>query len=229
MYAVLGERWASRHGCLDHFVLAPIANPESVNAWFMMGFGVQTVHALKALDGINPSEPPTIPRIEMRKSEPGDRDALCDLSDIIWRQQIKAPTWAIMPPENVADTREGWAELVDDATVAVYLAFYEGKAVACQAYFPAESEDDNLLIPDHCARFTVAGSREVVRGKGVQWALMHHALGWLKENGYQYCETDWRSANLLARRTWPRHGYKPVAYRLHRRLDPRSLWAKGLD
>src|SRR5947207_5689691 len=116
-----------------------------------------------------------------------------------------------MPPENGAESREGWAELVDDATVAAYLAFYEGKAVACQAYFPAPPADDDLLIPDHCARFTVAATRQVVRGKGVQTALMQHALGWLKENSYQYCETDWRSTNLLASRTWRRHGYKPVA------------------
>jgi hypothetical protein len=45
--------------------------------------------------------------------------------------------------------------------------------------------------------------------------------------GFRYCETDWRSANLLASRFWPRQGFRPVAYRLARRIDPRIAWANG--
>ncbi len=229
LYAALGERWVSTYGCFDHFVLVPVADPALVNLWFMLSFGVQQVHALKALEALEPAEPPNIPGIEFRRAGPNDRQALIEMSDIIWRHQIKAPVWAIMPPENIAENREGWAELADDASVAVYLAFCQGQVVACQGYFPGEAADDNLLLPEHCARLTVAGTREVVRGKGVQKALAQLGLAWLKDSGYPYCETDWRSTNLLAARTWPRHGYQPVGYRLHRRIDPRTLWAKGLD
>jgi GNAT superfamily N-acetyltransferase len=229
MYAALGDRWVSTYGCFDHFMLTPISDPALVNAWFMLSFGVQQVHALKALADHEPSEPPVLPEIEIRKAGPSDRDALAEMSDVIWRHQITAPVWAIMPPENVADQREGWAELADDATVGAFLASYQGKVVASQAYFPSEPSEDNLLYPESCARFTGAGTREVVRGKGVQQALTQHGLTWLKENGFQFCETDWRSTNLLAAHTWPRHGYRPIAYRLHRRLDQRVMWAKGLD
>jgi GNAT superfamily N-acetyltransferase len=227
LYAALGERWVSTYGCFDHFVLVPIADPALVHLWFMLSFGVQQVHALKALEALEPAGPPDMPGIEVRRAGPDDRQALIEMSDIIWRHQIEAPVWGIMPPENVAETREGWAELVDDASVAVYLAFCQGKAVACQGYFPGEAADDNLLLPERCARLSVAGTREAVRGKGIQRALAQLALAWLKAGGYPYCETDWRSTNLLAARAWPRHGYQPVGYRLHRHVDSRILWARG--
>jgi hypothetical protein len=35
----------------------------------------------------------------------------------------------------------------------------------------------------------------------------------------------WRSTNLLTARFWPRQGFRPVAYRLVRRVDQRIAWA----
>jgi len=229
LYAVLAERWVSTYGCLDHFILTPIANAALVNAWFMLSFGVQQVYALKVVSAFEASDLPMLSDIDIRKAGSMDREAMADMSDVIWRQQIQAPVWAIMPPENVAETRDGWGEIVDDATAAVFLAFMQGKAVASQCYYSSEAQDDNLLVPDRCAALTVAVTREAFRGQGVQHALTQYALAWLKDNGFEYVEADWRSTNLLASRTWPRHGYQPVAYRLHRRIDPSILWAKGLD
>lgn len=34
-----------------------------------------------------------------------------------------------------------------------------------------------------------------------------------------------RSTNLLASRFWPRLGFRPIAYRLVRRVDQRIAWA----
>jgi len=46
-------------------------------------------------------------------------------------------------------------------------------------------------------------------------------------NGYRYCEVDWRSTSLQAGRFWPRRGFRPMVYRLARRIDPRIAWANG--
>ena len=45
--------------------------------------------------------------------------------------------------------------------------------------------------------------------------------------GYRYCITDWRSTNLQASRFWPRFGFRPVGYRLVRRIDGRIAVAGG--
>ena len=45
--------------------------------------------------------------------------------------------------------------------------------------------------------------------------------------GYDYCETDWRSANRGVARMLPRYGFHPIAYRLVRRVDARIAWAPG--
>ena len=67
-------------------------------------------------------------------------------------------------------------------------------------------------------------SRCEARGLGVGTVLTETALAWAHEQGYVTCVTDWRSANLLAARFWPRQGFRPTAYRLYRsiRLTPRD-------
>jgi ribosomal protein S18 acetylase RimI-like enzyme len=107
----------------------------------------------------------------------------------------------------------------------VWLALRQGQAVGCQGYFPAEPADDDMLIPEQCTRLTVAGTREWARGRGIGQALTRHGLAHARASGYRYCETDWRSTNLLSSRFWPRQGFRPVAYRLVRRIDPRIAWA----
>jgi ribosomal protein S18 acetylase RimI-like enzyme len=62
---------------------------------------------------------------------------------------------------------------------------------------------------------------------GIGRALTNHGLTYAFEKGYRNCLTDWRSTNLLSSRFWPSQGFRPVAYRLIRRIDPQIAWAKG--
>jgi ribosomal protein S18 acetylase RimI-like enzyme len=226
LYAVLGARWVT-FGCFAHFALVPTADPALVHAWFALTFGIEQVHALLALDGLDLSTPAPPRGVEIRRAGPQDRETLADLSDVIWRHQVQAPVWGIHLPEDEAEARAGWADLGDDPTVTVWLALRQGQVVGCQGYFPAEPSDDDLLLPEQCTRLTIAGTRETARGQGIGQALTRHGLAHARDSGYRYCETDWRSTNLLSSRFWPRQGFRPVAYRLVRRIDPRIAWANG--
>ena len=128
-------------------------------------------------------------------------------------------------PEREEEMRTGWAELVDDPAVNIWLAFYEGEAVASQGYWPVEPAGDNLLIGERCVRMSIAGTRPAFRGRGIGQALTRHGLAQARAAGYQLCETDWRSTNLAAARMWPRQGFRPAVYRLVRRIDKRIAWA----
>lgn len=226
MYAALGEQWVTRDGCFNHFVMTPLADPTLTHAWFLLGFGVQQVHALMRVPD-TPTEPSNPAGITIRRAHAGDHDALREFSDIIWRHQLQAPIWAIMLPEHVADQREGWAELPTEPDAAVFLALEHDQVVGVQAYYLAQESSDNLVIGANYAHLSVAGTREAARGRGVQQALFQHSLAWMRENNIKCCETDWRSANLHAASTWQKLGFNPVMLRLARRIDPRISWAKG--
>jgi GNAT superfamily N-acetyltransferase len=226
LYTVLGAHWVAA-GCFEHFALVSAADPALIQAWFALSFGLQQIYALLALDGLDLARPAAPPGITIRQAGPGDRAALADMSDVIWRHQTQAPVWAIHLPETEAETREGWAELVDDPTVMAWLAFAQDQVVGSLGYWPVDAADDAMHIPESCVRMSIAGTREVVRGRGVMQAMTHHGLALVRERGYRFCETDWRSTNTLAARFWPRQGFHPSVYRLVRRIDPRITWANG--
>ena len=224
LYAATSARWVD-YGIFFHFAVAPVCDADLVQAWFSLNFGIEQVHAMLDLSQIEEHNFKHPDGLEIRRAGPQDRQALADLSEIIWRHQVQGPVWGIHMPES--EERQGWVELADDPTVTVWLAFLQGEAVASQGYFPSETSADDLLIPESCARLTIAATRETVRGRGVQLALTRHGLLQARQAGYRFVETDWRSANLEAARFWPRRGFRPVAYRLVRRIDPRIAWAKG--
>ena len=216
--------WAAQ-GIFTHFAVLPVADPALLHAWFSLSFGIEQVYGLAELAQLDLTPAPPVAGLEIRRAGPEDRQTLGDFSDIIWRHQVQAPVWGVMLPEIVAEQRAGWAELADDANVTVWLALLDGEPVGCQAYWPAESGDDDLLTPESCCELSVAGTRPHLRGRGVGTALTRHGLRQAREAGYRFSLADWRSTNLLAARFWPRQGFRPVAYRLVRRVDQRIAWA----
>ncbi len=121
LYARLGQQWVD-YGCFAHYVVAPILNPELIQSWFALGFGIQQVHGLYALSHLPPDDPGAPDGIEISLATPEDREALSAFSDVIWRQHLQAPCWAVQLPEIVGATRKGWAEMVDDPEVELWLA-----------------------------------------------------------------------------------------------------------
>lgn len=224
LYAALAAPWVQQ-GIFFHFALLPVADPDLIHAWFSLSFGIEQVYGLADLAQLDLAPPPPVPGLAIRRAGSEDRSTLADFSDIIWHHQVQAPVWGIMRPEAVAEQRSGWAELVDDANVTVWLAFLDGEPVGCQCYWPAETADDDLLTPEACCELSVAGTRPRVRGRGIGTALTRHGLRQAREAGYRFSLADWRSTNLLAARFWPRQGFRPIAYRLVRRVDPRIAWA----
>jgi GNAT superfamily N-acetyltransferase len=227
MYAVLGAKWV-KSGCFSHFVVVPTADLSLLQAWYALSFGIEQVHALRSLADYQTDDDQTMPPdVEIRRAGPADRDILANFSDVIWKHQVQAPVWGVHLPENADEQRHSWADLADDETATIWLAFYRGAPAGVQVYFAAEASAETLLIPENCVQLAVAGTRESARGKGIGQALTRHGLAHARTSGSAYCEADWRSTNLLASRFWPHQGFYPVAYRLARRIDPRIAWGRG--
>jgi len=224
LYAEVGERWV-RDGVFFHFALMPVAEAEVVQAWFALSFGIEQVHAFADLRNLA-APPPPPPGLTIRRAGAQDADILAGFSDLIWRELVKAPVWGITLPEAVAELHSGYAELASDPTATVWLAEMDGRAVGIQGYWEHD-EPDPVLVPEKAVTVSVVATLPEERRKGIQSALTRHGLAQARAAGYDYCEPDWRSANRGVARSLPRLGFRPVAYRLVRRVDARIAWARG--
>ncbi len=226
LYAVLGEQWVNA-GIYFHFALIPATNTELNQTWFSLSFGLEQIHAILDLQELKPKTPIIPSNLTIRQAIPEDRPHLAEMSDVIWRVQVKAPVWGVMLPEKVEANEVGWAELAADSEIAIWLAFQEDEIVGIQGYWPASTNDDDLITPVHCIKLSVAGTRSSARGQGIGTLLTQSALAHAWQAGYHTCQIDWRSTNLLADRFWLRQGFQPIVHRLVRRVDSRISWASG--
>lgn len=226
LYAQLGTRWV-RAGIFSHFALVLLSDPALVQAWFSLSFGIEQIHALLDLHAFTPTPLPVKPDLVLRQATGADREHLATMSDVIWRQQVQAPVWAIQPPESINENRNAWASQVDETEVVAWLAFLNGQVVGSQGYWPPDVVADDVTIPDQSIYMSMAATRAAARGQGIGQRLTQYGLTQAQAKGYRYCITNWRSANLLASRFWPRQGFRPLVYRLVRRIDQRIAWADG--
>ena len=226
LYARLAEGWVSSE-IFAHFAFVPASEPVALRAWFGLAFGIEHVHAVLDLRSLALPDLLAPVGVTIRLATDDDRGALAQMSDVVWRHQLEAPVWAAMLPESAEANRAGWLELLDDPTVDVWLALEQGEPVASQAYYPSEMSGEHLLGGDSTCHLAIAGTRPDARGRGIASALTRAGLEHARRRGFAFCETDWRSTNLLSSRFWPRFGFRPAFYRLHRRVDDRIAWANG--
>jgi ribosomal protein S18 acetylase RimI-like enzyme len=231
LYAVAGQPWVEA-GCFSHFVLVPAADARTAAAWFTLGFGQEQVHALRELTEADAVPPGGAtgpgPGIRIRAATPDDADLVGELAAAISRHQAGAPVWQPSLPEFLAQLPESHAELLANPDAGYWLATGpDGRVLGFQVLLPAEPDPGDLRTPSRCIYLEVAATRPEQRGSGVGLALLAHALAAARAAGYQACMTDWRSTNLLASRFWTRRGFRPVALRLRRSIDPRIAWADG--
>jgi ribosomal protein S18 acetylase RimI-like enzyme len=227
LYAAVGAEWV-RYGCLNHFIVAPTADPALLHKFYSLAFGIEQVHGLLDLRRAEIPEPAPGEGVTLRRVEAGDRETLEQLSDLIWRHQVQAPVWGVHLPERQARHRREYGELVNDEEAVLYLAFADGRPAGLQGFWPVVPSDTDYLSPENCVELGLAGTVAERRGRGIGTALARHGLREARAAGADFCLTDWRSTNLLSSRFWPSVGFRPVAYRLGRRLDPRIPWASGL-
>ncbi len=225
LYALLGEDWVKK-GCFSHYLYISAADAESSQRLFDLGFGKERVDALMDFRSL------TIPDVEepagitIRKAGAGDNAHLGSLSNVIFRALGKAPYWHPTVPEDWDELREGWSELADDREWTVWLALKMKKRLGNDRFSSRAEEDTQMLASPRTIYLSVAATQPQARGRGINTALTWHGLEQASQEGYDICYTNWISPNLLASRFWPRFGFKDVAYRLAKKVNPMIAWAK---
>jgi GNAT superfamily N-acetyltransferase len=214
LYAAAAGRWVEQ-GCLDHYVVVPVVD-DVVAVWFGLGFGLEQVHGIRSLA----TEIPHRQRggASIKRATVEDLPRLLPLIDAIARYQSGSPVFGI----NLAaseDFEEGHRELLERADCHYWLASIEDRPAGFAVFVPIDA--DEQFLPTATIELHVAAVADEMRGTGIGSALSSAGLRGAREAGFEYCVTDWRSANLLSSAMWTRWGFRPWAYRLHRTIDRR--------
>jgi GNAT superfamily N-acetyltransferase len=204
LYAVAGRSWLDA-GAPNHYVVVPAAD-DVVWAWLGCAFAIQQVHAEQPLADI--AEPNPRNGFMIREAGLDDLDAGARLAPVITDHQVEAPVWSGLERPSDEHFRESWREALLDPASTWFLAERDdGAPLGGLLLWTDEGEpislDVAMIFPE-------------ARGLGVGVALTEHALWWARQHGHERMKADWRIANLLASRFWPKRGFRPTAYRMVR-------------
>lgn len=119
---------------------------------------------------------------------------------------------------DVAGMRRGVeAALLDDRSIVVVVEGADRLMGMAQAG-PARTYLDTVDIGMNIVT-------DGARSEGLGTAMLRYLLEWAASKRYRYCAVGWTSSNLISDAFYRSRGFRPVRFRLHRRVDPRISWA----
>ena len=218
LYADAAARWVAA-GLTSHYAIVPGTDPALVDAWFRLGFGHQQVHAIREPWPAG-EEPAMPPGLRLRAPTRDDIDAMARVDLSLPRHQALAPVFS---PRPVPSFAEALAELeadLGDERLATFVVERDDAVVGVAQGCAIElsSMHTSLALPRGAGFLGFASVLPEHRGFGVGRVLGEAVLAWSRDAGHPCVVTDWRMTNLLSSRAWPRLGFRPSFYRLHRAI-----------
>ncbi|MDX2649103.1 GNAT family N-acetyltransferase [Streptomyces sp. PA03-1a] len=214
LYADLSGPWLA-DGRLHHYAVAAAGD---LPVWLSQCFAYEQVHAVTDL-----ATEAAVRHDDVRAAGPSDLAALEPLFRLVADAHAGPPVFAFIEPSFYEGLRPGHLELLEDPAVSYWLAEGpEGVRGFC-VMRPVPDDEVSLTTPRGSVELLLAATVPEHRGSGVGRRLTEHAFADAARRGFRVCVTDWRAANPLSSVFWPRRGFRPVAHRLHRLLDPRLL------
>jgi ribosomal protein S18 acetylase RimI-like enzyme len=225
LYAMLGDDWV-KTGNFNHYLYISVADKNILDAMFDLGFGKERVDAMMEIGSLEIPEVEKPKGVSIRKAGKGDNALIGSFSNVIFRALGKAPYWLPTIPEDWNELHEGWSELADDKEWTVWLALDKDEALGTVGFKAQKETETDMFGSPSIAYLSVAATKPHARGRGISTAITWHGLEQARQDGYEFCYTNWISPNLLASRFWPRFGFKDVAYRVAKKVSPMIAWAK---
>ena len=218
LYAAAAEGWVAA-GLPLHHAMVPASDPALVDAWFRLGFGHQQVYAIRETPTAGErSESP--PDLTLRLARLDDLDALARLDVALPAHQALSPVFSRRALPTVDDARAEYEADFDDPRFTTFVVERDGEvigsAIACA--IELSSDHKSLALPPGAGFLGFASVLPEARGCGAGRLLGEAVLEWARETEREWVVTDWRMTNLLSSRAWPRLGFRPTFYRLHRAI-----------
>ena len=208
LYAFAGARWLA-DGIEDHEVWT-YDRPDTREPWLELGFAQRFRRG--CLELTSRGEPTWPPGYRLRRGTRDDLVLALRFNDLLDLEDAAGPSFARPEPFD----RDGLEETLDDPDTFHAVVEYGGSPVAQAIVFP--------LLPVRGAHErTVHVSAVVVepshRGRGVATAMLDELAAEARQQGFQYADVTWRTANLAAAAFWRAYGVSATYVRLQRRLS----------
>lgn len=206
-------------GIRGHWAMVPASDPDLVDAWFSMSFGLQHAYALR--EPVGTDFQPSIPDgLTIRRPTRDDIPALVELDLVLPNHVHQAPVFSTLNIPSREETEAELSEDFDDPKYTIWVAEHDGQIVS---ELVAVSIHDShswtpLMKPLSAGFLGYAATLPSARGLGAGRALTDVFKAWARDSGYEWLATDWRSTNVEANRTWRAMGFVPHYLRLYRSI-----------
>ena len=216
LYAVAAAAWVAE-GRVNHHILVPATDASLVDAWFSLDFGQQHLHAIREVPGPAAG---VVPRSELviRGKTRDDLYALAVLELVLPAHMRLSPVFSQLPLQTFEEARAELGEDLDNPAYTYFVAEHDGmvigSAIGCRIEVSSSHQGPNRVAGAAFLGFAAVDPEG--RGLGAGKALGEATLAWSRDAGHVSIQTDWRSTNLEADRTWRSLGFRPTFRRLHR-------------
>jgi GNAT superfamily N-acetyltransferase len=212
LYAHVAATWVDS-GRTRHYAVVPATDPAVVDAWFRLSFGAQRGYGIRE-----------VPEVAMpagvREATADDAQALIDIGPLVEIEHKASPTFAGVPDATLEELRRAVEGEIASPTDGFLVAELDGRVVGGVVVGPVDESDLHtwLARPEGQCILGWQATAPEARGRGIGVALADAALAWAYSRGYTTMVTDWRVANLLSSRFWPRRGFRVSYLGLYRSI-----------
>lgn len=222
LYAALAAQWVAG-GFFAHYVWLPASDAGTLETWAALGFAPDVCAAVRELDAPQPGRAGAPRGLEIRRAAQPDLEAAVALTTENMYYHCGAPIFMPMFANLEEIIRTSITAEISDPTCAFWLATLDGQPASLCSFFPTQP---GLQTPERSLYLDHGYTVPEARGRGVASALVAHGLLWARDEGYERCTLMYILSNPLSSRFWPAQGFRPLYYRLARRIDPRIAWAR---
>jgi GNAT superfamily N-acetyltransferase len=212
LYAHLAEVWVAA-GRTRHYAVVPATDPAAVDAWVRLSFGQQRAYGIREVPDV--SWPANV-----RVATADDLEELVRIGPLVEIEHAAAPTFAGVPDSTPEELRTAVEEELASDQTAILVIELDGRVVGGVVVAPVEESNLHSWTarPDGQCILGWQATEPDVRGRGIGVALVDGAFAWARAHGYTTMVTDWRVANLLSSRFWPRRGFRTSFLGLYRSI-----------
>ena len=211
MYSHLSGQWVSK-GQLSHLLTYYARDKVMTELLFSLGFGLVGVDAVRGVDPL----PKTNTDVRIREAGGDDIGDVMRLGEKSREFYLEAPTFLA----RAAQDRQHYQRLLDDDSVAIFLAYHEGELVGLMDINDHGTDDICQLVDAGTATIDSIGPYILPehRGRGIGASLLQKAIEWCRGRNLERVAVDFESANPYASGFWPKH-FRPILHSVRRRAN----------